>query len=219
MVGIVLLGGNTILHSASKVNRQLMGSAESAAKLKVNLAEVDRGDTVIARLGLTLIHLFERAIGLLGIQVKRILTRLNLVAGVHYLLGSKTVECSGRDVAVGKGHLGLGGTALEAKGIRIAGLFNVVGVIVLDRGHGIERTVIALLNRNLYLPIGGVVCIAAPTAAILDNLVGKRLVRIARREGQAAQNTGVGRAIGLRFIVRNGELTLIRAQQLVELFD
>ena len=219
VVDIVPLGGNAIVDGAGKVNRLLIGFARSIAKLKVNLTKVNRSGTVIARLGLTLIPPYELAVGLLRIQVKRILASLDLVARIHYLLGSKTVECSGRGVAVGKGHLSLGGTALGAKGLRISGKLDVLGVIVLGRGHGIERTVIALLNRNLYLPIGGVVCIAAPTAAILDNLVGKRLVRIARREGQAAQNTGKGRTIGLRLIVCHGKLALIRAQQLVELFD
>ena len=218
VVGIVALGGNAIVDGASKVNRLLIRFASSIAKLKVDLTEVDRGDTVIARLGLTLIHPYELAVGLLGIQVKCILVSLDLVAGVHYLLGSKTLKGSFRDVAVGKGHLGLGGTALGAK-LRISGKLDVLGVIVLGRGHGIERTVIAFLNRNLYLPIGGVVCIAALAAVILDNLVGKRLTRIFRRKGQAAQNTGMGRAVGLRLIVSHGELALIRAQQLVELFD
>ena len=97
------------------------------------------------------------------------------------------------------------------------GLFNFVGVIVLGRGHGIERTIAAIINRNLYHPIGGVVCIAALAAVILDNLVGERLVRIFRRKGQATQNAGMGRAIGLRLIVCHGELALICAQQLVEL--
>ena len=86
---------------------------------------------------------------------------------------------------------------------------------MLDRGHGIERTVAALLNRNLYHPIGGVVCIAALAAAIFDDLVGERLVCIFRRKGQATQNAG--RAIGLRLIVCHSELALICAQQLVEL--
>ena len=217
VVGIVTLGGNAIVDGAGKVNRLLIRFASSTAKLKVDLTKVDRSGTVLSRPGLTLIHPFERAIGLLSIQVKGILARPDLVAGVHYLLGSKTLKGSGRDVAVGKGHLGLGGTALGAKGLRIAGLFNVVGVIVLDRGHGIERTIAAIINRNLYHPIGGVVCIAALAAAILDNLVDERLARIFRREGQAAQNTGVGRAIGLRLIVCHGELALICAQQLVEL--
>ena len=90
---------------------------------------------------------------------------------------------------------------------------------MLDRGHGIERTVIALLNRNLYHPIGGVEFIAVLVTLIFDDLVGKRLTRIFRREGQAAQNTGMGRTIGLRLIVCHGKLALIRAQQLVELFD
>ena len=216
MVGIVSLGGNAIADGVGKVNRLLISSAGGIAELKVNLAEVDRCGTVLARLGRALIHLFERAVGLLGIQVKRILTRLDLVAGVHYLLGSKALKGSGRDVAVGEGHLGLGGTALGAK-LRISGKLDVLGVIVLGRGHGIERTVIALLNRNLYLPIGGVVLIAVLAAAILDNLVGERLVCIFRREGQAAQNVGMGRAIGLRLIVCHGELALICAQQLVEL--
>ena len=217
VVGIVPLGGNAIVDGTGKVNRLLMSFAGGIAKLKVNLAEVDRCGTVLARLGRALIHLFERAIGLLGIQDKGILARLDLVAGVHYLLGGKALKGSGRDVAVGKEYLSLGGTSLGAKGLRIAGLFNVVGVIVLDRGHGIERTVAALLNRNLYHPIGGVVCIAALAAAILNNLVGERLVRIFRRKGQATQNAGMGRAIGLRLIVCHGELALICAQQLVEL--
>ena len=216
MVGIVALGGNAIVDGAGKVNRLLMSSAGSIAKLKVNLTKVDRSGTVLGRLSRALIHLFERAIGLLGIQVKRILASLDLVAGIHYLLGSKTVECSGRSVAVGKEHLSLGNTVLGAKGLRIAGLFNFVGVIVLDRSHGIERTVTALLNRDLNHPIGGVVLIATLVAPILDNLVGERLIRIFRRKGQATQNTGVGRAIGLRLIVCHGKLALICAQQLVE---
>ena len=154
VVGIVPLGGNAIVDGAGKVNRLLISSAGGIAKLKVNLTKVDLCFAVLTRLGLTLIHLFERAIGLLGIQVKRILASLDLVAGVHYLLGMEAVECSSRSVAVGKEYLSLGSTVLGAKGLRIAGLFNVVGVIVLDRGHGIERTVVALLNRNLYLPRG-----------------------------------------------------------------
>lgn len=130
MVGIVSLGGNAIADGVGKVNRLLISSAGGIAELKVNLAEVDRCGTVLARLGRALIHLFERAVGLLGIQVKRILTRLDLVAGVHYLLGSKALKGSGRDVAVGEGHLGLGGTALGAK-LRISGKLDVLGVIVL----------------------------------------------------------------------------------------
>ena len=217
VVGIVALGGNAIVDGAGKVNRLLMSSAGSIAKLKVNLTKVDRSGTVLGRLSRALIHLFERAIGLLGIQVKRILASLDLVAGIHYLLGSKTVECSGRSVAVGKEHLSLGNTVLGAKGLRIAGLFNFVGVIVLDRSHGIERTVTALLNRDLNHPIGGVVLIATLVVPILDNLVGERLIRIFRRKGQATQNAGMGRAIGLRLIVCHGELAIICAQQLVEL--
>ena len=217
VVGIVQLGGNTIVDGTGKVNRLLLSSTGSIAKLKVNLTKVDRSDTALARLSRALIHLFERAIRLLGIQVKRILTRLDLVAGVHYLLGSKTLECSGRDIAVGEEHLGLGGTVLGAISLCIIGIFDIVGVKMLDRGHGIERTIAAFLNRNLYLPIGGVVCIAALAAAILDNLVGERLARIFRRKSQAAQNTGMGRAVGLRLIVCHGELALICAQQLVEL--
>ena len=58
--------------------------------------------------------------------------------------------------------------------------------------------------------------IATLVAPILDNLVGERLIRIFRRKGQATQNTGVGRAIGLRLIVCHGKLALICAQQLVE---
>ena len=102
MVGIVPLGGNAIVDGAGKVDRLLIGFASSIAKLKVNLTKVDRSGTALARLSRALIHLFERAIGLLGIQVKGILASLNLIARVHHLLGSKTVECSGRSVAVGK---------------------------------------------------------------------------------------------------------------------
>ena len=217
VVGIVTLGGNAIVDGAGEVNRLLMSSAGSIAKLKVNLTKVDRSGTVLVRPSRALIHLFERAVGLLGIQVKRILASLDLVAGVHHLLGSKTVECSGRSVAVGKEHLSLGGTALGAEDLFLVGLFSFIGVIVLGRGHGIERTIAAIINRNLYHPIGGVVCIAALAAAILDNLVSKRLTRIFRRKGQATQNAGMGRAIGLRLIVCHGELALICAQQLVEL--
>ena len=67
MVGIVALGGNAIVDGAGKVNRLLMSSAGSIAKLKVNLTKVDRSGTVLGRLSRALIHLFERAIGLLGI--------------------------------------------------------------------------------------------------------------------------------------------------------
>ena len=221
VVGIVLLGGNAIVDGAGKVDRLLMGFAGSVAELKVKLTEIDRGFTVIARLGLTLIHLFERTVGLLRIQVKRILTRLDLVVGVHYLLGSKAVESSLCAVAVGKGHLGLGGTVLGAKGgLSVLRKLDVLSVIVLDGGHGIERTVIALLNRNRNRPIGGVVGVAALVTLILDHLIGERLACIFRREGQTTQNTGVGRAIGLRLIVGNGKLALIliRTQQRLKLF-
>ena len=219
VVGIVALGGNAIVDGTGKVNRLLLSSTGSIAKLKVNLTKVDRSGTVIARLGLTLIPPYELAVGLLGIQVKRILASLNLVAGVHYLLGSKTVECSSRDIAVGEEHLGLDGTVLGAISLCIIGIFDIVGVKMLDGSLGIERAVVAILNRNLYRPIGGVVCIAALVTLIFDDLVDKRLTRIFRRKGQATQNTGVGRAIGLRLIVCHGKLALIRAQQLVELFD
>ena len=59
VVGIMLLGGKAIFDGASKVDRLLMGFAGSVAELKVNLAEVDRGFTVVARLGRAFIHLFE----------------------------------------------------------------------------------------------------------------------------------------------------------------
>ena len=214
VVGIVTLGGNAIVDGAGKVNRLLIGFVGSISELKVNLTEVDRGNTVIVRLGLTLIHPYELAVGLLRIQVKRILTRVNLVARVHYLLGSKTLKDPFREVAVGKGHLGLGGTVLGTKGLL---LINSVGAIVLDRGHGIERTVIAPVDRNRNHPMGRIVGVAALVTLIFDDLVGKRLTRIVRRKGQTTQNTGMGRAIGLRLIVCNGELALICAQQLVEL--
>ena len=220
VVGIVTLGGNAIVDGAGKVNRLLIRFASSIAKLKVDLTKVNRSDTALARLSRAPIHLFERAIGLLGIQVKRILASLDLVAGIHYLLGSKTVESSGRSVAVGKEHLSLGNIVLGAKGLCVVDIFNSVGAIVRGRGHGVERTIAAFLNRNLYLPIGGVVCIAALACVVLDHLIGKRLTRILRRKGQASQNTGMGRAIGLRLIVCNDKLALIlvRTQQLLKLF-
>ena len=115
MVGIVALGGNAIRHGAGKINRQSLRSASSIAKLKVNLTKVDRRGTALARLGRALIHPLERTVDLLRIHVKRILTSLDLVAGVHYLLGSETVECSGRGVAVRKEHLSLFGTTLGVK--------------------------------------------------------------------------------------------------------
>ena len=220
VVGIVLLGGNAVFDGAGKVDRLLMGFAGSVAELKVNLTEVDRGFTVIARLGRALIHPFERAVGLLGIQVKRILVSLDLVVGVHYLLGSKTLKGSARDVAVGEEHLGLGGAVFGVIDLFISGKLRLISVIVLDGSHGIERTVIALLNCNLYRPIGRVVFIAALVALILDHLVGERLARVARRKGQTAQNIGVGLTIGLRLIVGNGKLALIliRTQQRLKLF-
>ena len=221
VVGIVALGGNAIVDGTGKVNRLLLSSTGSIAKLKVNLTKVDRSGAVLTRLGLTLIHLFERAVGPLRIQVNRILASLDLVAGVHYLLGSKTVECSSRDIAVGEEHLGLGGTVLGAISLCIIGIFDIVGVKMLDGSLGIERAVVAILNRNLYRPIGGVVCIAALVTLIFDDLVDKRLTRIFRRKGQTAQNTGMGRAIGLRLIVCNDKLALIlvRTQQLLKLFS
>ena len=218
VVGIVPLDGNAIVDGAGKVNRLLMSFAGSIAELKVKLTEVDRCDTVIARLGRALVPPLERTVGLLSIQVKRILVSLDLVAGIHHLLGSKALKRSGRGIAVGKGHFGLGGTVLGAIGLHIASSFDSVGVIVLDGSLGIERTVTAVVNRNLYRPIGRIVGVTALLAAILDHLVGERLVHITRRKGQTAQNTGMRRAIGLRFIVRDGELTLIRAQQRLELF-
>ena len=223
VVRIVALGGKAIRHGGGEVS-QLMGFASSAAELKVNLAKVNRCGTVLARLGRALIHLFERAVGLvLGIQVKDILASLDLVAGVHYLLSIEALKGSGRGIAVGKGHLGLDGALLGARGLHIASSFDSVGVIVLDDGSlGIERTVTATtLDRNRHRPIGRIVGVAALIFAILDHLIGERLAHVARREGQTTQNTGVGLAIGLRFIVCDDKLTLIlvRAQQRLELFD
>ena len=220
VVGIVLLGGKAIRHGGGEVS-QLMGFAGSAAELKVNLAKVNRCGTVLARLGRALIHPFERAVGLvLGIQVKDILASLDLVAGVHYLLSIEALKGSGRGIAVGKGHLSLFGGAFFGA-IGLCGKLSPISVKVLDRGYGIERAIGAVVNRNLYRPIGGVVGIAALVAVILDHLIGERLAHVARREGQATQNTGEGLAIGLRFIVCDDKLTLIlvRAQQRLELFD
>ena len=220
VVGIVAFGGKAIRHGGGEVS-QLMGFAGSAAELKVNLTEVDRCGTVLARPGCALIHPFERAVGLvLGIQVKGILASLDLVAGVHHLLGSKTFKGSSRDVAVGKGHLGLSGTVLGAIGLHFVSSFDSVGVIVLDGSLGIERSVTATLDRNRHRPIGRIVGVAYLVTLILDHLIGERLIRIFRRKGQATQYAGVGLAIGLRLIVCDDKLTLIlvRAQQRLELF-
>ena len=224
VVGIVLLGGNALVHGAVKIDRLLMRRAGGTAELKVNLTEVDRCDTVLARLGRALIHLFERAVGLLRIQIKGILANLDLVAGIHHLLGSKTLKGSSRDVAVGKGHPGLGGTVLGGTVLGaispcIIDIFDVVVVKMPDRSLGIERTVTAAtLDRNRHRPIGRIVGVAYLVALILDHLIGERIAHITRRKGQATQNAGVGLAIGLRLIVCNDELALIRAQQRLKLF-
>ena len=124
-------------------------------------------------------------------------------------MGSKALKGSSRAVAVGKGHLGLGGTVHGAIGLFILRKLDVLGVIVLDRGHGIERAIGAILNRNRHRPIGGIVGVAALIFAILDHLIGERLAHVTRREGQATQNTGMGSAIGLRLFVGNDKFTLI----------
>ena len=115
MIGIVALSGNAIVDGAGKIDRLSIRPTGSIAKLKVNLTEVDRSGTVVARLSRALIHPLERAVDLLRIHVKRILASLNLIAGVHYLLGSKALKRSGRGVAVRKEHLSLFGTTLGIK--------------------------------------------------------------------------------------------------------
>ena len=214
VVGIVTLGGKAICHFVGKIDRLLFRCAGIAAELKGDRTKVDRCGIALTRLGRALINRFKRAVVLLlRVQVKRILASLDLIARVHLLLGTRALKRSGRGVTVGEEHLSLFGTTLGVIGLCIRGKLVLISVIVLDRGHGIERTIGALLNCNLYRPIGRVVFMAALVALILDHLVGERLARIVRRKGQTAQNTGVGLAIGLRLIVGDGELTIFLAQQ------
>ena len=189
VVGIVALVGKAICHFVGKIDRLLFRCAGIAAELKGDRTKVDRCGIALARLGRALINRFKRAVGFLRIQVKRILTRLDLVAGVHYLLGSKTVECSGRGIAVGEGYPSLDRTVHGV--LFTLRKLSPISIKVLDRGHGIERTIGALVNRNRHRPIGRIVGVATLVVAVLDHLVGERLARIFRREGQATQNTGV----------------------------